>query len=173
MKQYELKAILKEHELWLQSRGKRADLRKADLRKADLRGADLRKADLRGAYLQGAYLQGANLRRAHLQDAHLQGAFLTSAYLQGANLTSAYLQGANLTAAHLQGAKFATNFKKVGWFKRASFFENQIPWVYLHPKFSECESTLKWVKTKSKQVAGSSEQAILYASGGGAAVASR
>ena len=138
MKQYELKAILKEHELWLQSRGKRADLR---------------KADLRGAYLQGAYLQDA-----HLQDAYLQGA---------------YLQGANLTAAHLQGAKFATNFKKVGWFKRASFFENQIPWVYLHPKFSECESTLKWVKTKSKQVAGSSEQAILYASGGGAAVASR
>ena len=71
----ELKQILAEHKLWLNSEGgkraylqgadlRRADLRGADLRGADLQGADLQRADLQGAYLQGAYLRGADLRDA-------------------------------------------------------------------------------------------------------------
>ena len=80
----------------------------------------------------------ANLRGAHLERANLQGAILLDANLQGANL-----QGANL-----QGAKFTTNFKKVDWFNYATFSEDQIPWVVLHPKYPVWVGTLKWVKAK-------------------------
>ena len=33
--------------------------------------------------------------------------------------------------------------------KKAGFSEDQIAWVYLHPKFGEWESTLKWVKVEA------------------------
>jgi hypothetical protein len=89
MKQSELKDILDQHRLWLESGQKQG-------KRANLRGANLRGAILRGAYLQGA--------------------------------------------------KFTTNFKKVGWFDRATFSEDQIPWACLHPKFGRWESTLKWVR---------------------------
>ncbi|MBI0431661.1 pentapeptide repeat-containing protein [Pectobacterium parmentieri] len=50
----ELKKILDEHKVWIESfreNGSRADLCGADLRGADLRGANLRDANLRGANL--------------------------------------------------------------------------------------------------------------------------
>ena len=53
---------------------------------------------------------------------------------------------ANLQSADLRGATFTTNFKKVEWFEEATFSEDQIAWVCLHPKFHECAGTLKWVK---------------------------
>ncbi|WP_168163221.1 pentapeptide repeat-containing protein, partial [Neisseria sp. HMSC063B05] len=52
-----LSAILKEHQLWIDSNGEngeRADLSNKNLIRADLRGAGLRRADLRGADLRGA-----------------------------------------------------------------------------------------------------------------------
>ena len=67
MKSEELKKILAQHVLWLNSnRGEMANLREADLREADLRRAILQGADLRRAILQGADLRGADLRGADL-----------------------------------------------------------------------------------------------------------
>ena len=119
MKQSELKDILDQHRLWLESGQKQG-------KRANLRGANLRDANLRDANLDGANLVGANLLDANLRDANLRDA--------------------NLRDAYLQGAKFTTNFKKVGWFDRATFSEDQIPWACLHPKFGRWESTLKWVR---------------------------
>ena len=112
-----LSAILKEHQLWLDSNGgngKKADLSNknligADLREAYLRGANLIGANLRSAYLIGAnlrsaYLIGANLIEANLIGADLEGANLRGANLRGANLEGAYLERANLIGADLEGA---------------------------------------------------------------------
>ena len=102
MKQSELKAILEDHKLWLESHGKQG-------KHANLQDADLVGANLRGAHLRGADLMGANL----------------------------------------PGAKFTTNFKKVHWFEHATFSEDQIPWVALHPRYPKWADTLKWVKVKA------------------------
>ncbi|WGO84497.1 pentapeptide repeat-containing protein [Arsenophonus apicola] len=80
----ELRKILDEHKVWVDSMGKNG-------RKANLSGANLIRADLRGADLQGANLQGANLWGANLIRADLQGADLQGADLQGANLWRADL----------------------------------------------------------------------------------
>ena len=102
MKPSELKAILDQHRLWVESgykQGKRANLRSANLRGANLRSADLEGADLRGA--------------------------------------------------DLQGTTFDLNFKQVAWFENATFSEDQIAWVCLHPKYPEWADTLKWVKVET------------------------
>ncbi|MDR5615298.1 pentapeptide repeat-containing protein, partial [Arsenophonus sp.] len=67
----ELRKILDEHKVWVESLGEdgsKADLCRANLREADLRGADLYGADLRGANLYGANLRGANLYGANLPE---------------------------------------------------------------------------------------------------------
>ena len=133
-----LKEILADHKVWVASdkqNGKRAnlngeDLYNADLRGADLRGADLRNAVLYGANLSGAYLYGANLSGANLNGAHLNGAFLNGAFLYSANLT---------------GAHFELEFKSVKYFQNAIFSESAIPWVILHPRWSECADSVKFV----------------------------
>ena len=117
----ELKAILAQHKLWIESGRKKG-----------------KHANLRGAYLRGANLEGANLQSANLRDAYLEGAYLEGAYLEGA-----YLEGANL-----EGATFDLNFKKVAYFQNATFSEDQIAWVCLHPKYHEWADTLKWVKAE-------------------------
>ena len=122
MKPSELKAILENHRLWLESDGEQG--KRANLQGADLDGANLRSAVLDSANLYGANLQGANL--------------------QGANLWGARLQGANL-----RGATFDLNFKQVGYFARATFSEDQIAWVCLHPRYPEWADTLKWVKVET------------------------
>ncbi|HGJ5868468.1 pentapeptide repeat-containing protein [Arsenophonus nasoniae] len=65
----ELRKILDEHKVWVDSMGKNG-------RKANLSGANLIRADLQGANLQGADLWGADLQGADLQGANLQGADL-------------------------------------------------------------------------------------------------
>ena len=132
MNQSELKAILRDHKLWLESFG-------SEGYRANLVNANLVNANLVNAHLRGANLRGADLRCADLEDANLVGA-----NLDGANLRGAYLTGANL-----RDAKFTTNFKKVGWFDKATFSEDQIPWVVLHPKYPQWAHTLKWVKAKA------------------------
>jgi len=136
MKQSELKAILEDHILWLGSDGKQG--KRASLQGANLHGADLRYANLRGANLEGVNLYDANLQDADLEDVNLHGA----------DLRYANLQGASLQYASLEGAKFATNFKKVGWFEYATFSEDQIPWVVLHPRYPRWADAIKWVKAK-------------------------
>ena len=74
-----LSAILKEHQLWINSNGEngeRADLSNKSLIGADLEGANLREANLRGANLREASLIGANLLDANLIEADLEGADL-------------------------------------------------------------------------------------------------
>ncbi|WP_339053686.1 pentapeptide repeat-containing protein [Arsenophonus endosymbiont of Crataerina pallida] len=90
----ELRKILDEHKVWVESLGE--DGSKADLCRANLREADLRGADLYGANLYGADLRGADLRGANLYGANLYGADLRGANLYGANLYGANLYGANL-----------------------------------------------------------------------------
>ena len=128
MKPSELEAIICDHRLWCESRGEQGW-------RANLQGANLRDASLQGANLQGANLWDADLWDANLMDANLAGA---------------NLQGANLQGANLAGAKFTTNFKKVGLFFDATFSEDQIPWIVLHPKYPEWADTLKWVKVTAE-----------------------
>lgn len=128
MKRSQLKAILQDHCLWLESDRKQG-----------------KRANLWGANLEGANLEGADLRDANLESANLEGANLRDVNLRGADL-----EGANLWSANLQGAKFTTNFKKVALFGRASFSEDQIPWVVLHPKYPKWADDIKWVKAKAE-----------------------
>jgi hypothetical protein len=107
MEASELKEILDQHRLWIETtgaQGKRAILRGANLKGANLNGAYLYVANLAGAYLWDANLKDANLIGANLIDAILTGANLTGAYLQGANLRGADLEGAILRGANLKGA---------------------------------------------------------------------
>ena len=107
----ELKTILEQHKLWLDSNekeGKRADLYCVDLTGACLYGANLTRANLYGANLRradltGVDLTGANLYGSDLRLADLTGANLTGADLTGADLTGANLSGANLTDTDLIG----------------------------------------------------------------------
>ena len=122
MKASELKEILEQHKLWIDTnrvQGNGADLEDADLdgeslenaylSGANLSGANLTQADLGGANLYGANLYGAILTRADLTGADLYGADLTGADLYGAdlygaNLTGASLRGTDLQDANLKGA---------------------------------------------------------------------
>ena len=116
MDKYDLKKVLKLHELWLadDESGKCANLRGIDLSGADLRDAklnyvNLQRADLSDANLMGANLRSANLMRANLRGANLRGATLTYVNLQyadlsGADLRGADLRGTNLSSSNLSGA---------------------------------------------------------------------
>ena len=154
-----LSAILKEHQLWLDSRGENgeradlsnkslklanlegADLRKADLRRVNLEGADLLIADLAGANLEGANLAGANLaganfHRANLAETNLEGAYLRETNLAGANLADAYLED-----AYLEGVNLNTQLR---W--NSGLFTDK-----LQRKLQSSESTIQELEEKLKQ----------------------
>ena len=84
MEASELKEILEQHKLWLETNGVQGE--RADLTRAYLRGANLEGADLRYANLTGADLRYVNLYYANLTDANLTGADL-----RYANLTNTIL----------------------------------------------------------------------------------
>ena len=96
MEASELKEILEQHKLWLETNGMQGIL-------AYLYGANLKDANLKNADLNGASLYAANLTGANLKGANLKGANLKDAILWGANLTGANLRGANLRGANLRG----------------------------------------------------------------------
>jgi uncharacterized protein YjbI with pentapeptide repeats len=103
----ELKIILEQHKLWLDSdgeKGKRADLSSAILTCVDLSGADLRLANLRHTNLSDADLTHANLSGADLTGANLFGADLTGSNLSRADLFFADLSSVDLFGADLTGA---------------------------------------------------------------------
>jgi len=105
----EMRAILADHERWIDSsekEGGRADLSLTDLRPhaALLRTSCLSRADLFRADLTDANLADANLTRANLADADLSRANLTDADLSRANLSRANLTDADLTRANLTRA---------------------------------------------------------------------
>ena len=139
-----LSAILKEHLLWLDSRGKngeRADLSNKNLRGSDLRGADLFRANLRGADLREADLIRADLRGADLRGADLFRANLFRADLEGADLEGANLEGANLVGANLVGANL--NLRFMG---SSGLFTNN-----LQRKLQSSEATIQELEEKLKQ----------------------
>ena len=79
MEQSELKEILDQHQLWIESAGKlgtRAYLGSADLDSANLTDANLTDANLCGANLCGANLRGTILTGAYLAAANLEGTIL-------------------------------------------------------------------------------------------------
>ena len=135
MKKEELNKILDDHKLWVESigkKGKRAYLKGADLYSADLYNANLYGVNLYGAVLAGANLKGANLYYADLYDANLLGA----------NLLGANLEGANLEGTDLRGAKFTYEIREARNLKFCAITKDQLPWLALHPDFSEFYSTL-------------------------------
>ena len=144
-----LSAILKEHQLWLDSRGEngeRADLSNKSLKLANLEGADLRKADLRRVNLEGADLliadlAGANLEGANLAGANLEGAYLRETNLAGANLAGANLADAYLEDAYLEGVNLNTQLR---W--NSGLFTDK-----LQRKLQSSESTIQELEEKLKQ----------------------
>ena len=169
-----LSAILKEHQLWLDSKGgdgKKADLSNknlkfvnleaADLRRANLEAADLRRANLEAADLRRANLEAADLRRANLEAANLVGANLERADLAGAdlagtdlriaNLREAILLGANLEGANLEGADLeGANLKGV---KHTLLRPNsdRLLTDNLQRKLQSSEATIQELEEKLKQ----------------------
>ena len=144
-----LSAILKEHQLWIDSNGEngeRADLSNKNLIRADLRGAGLRRADLRGADLRGANLFRANLRRANLFRANLRGANLRRADLIGANLRRADLIGADLIGADLEGANLEGANLNLQFMGNSGLFTNN-----LQRKLQSSEATIQELEEKLKQ----------------------
>ena len=75
MEASELKEILDQHKLWIETNGVQGQ-------RANLRGANLTRANLYCANLRGANLEHANLYCANLQGADLQGADLTGTILE-------------------------------------------------------------------------------------------
>ena len=134
-----LSAILKEHLLWLDSRGKNGE--RADLSNKNLRGSDLRGADLFRANLRGADLREADLIRADLRGADLRGADLFRANLFRADLEGADLEGANLEGANLVGANL--NLRFMG---SSGLFTNN-----LQRKLQSSEATIQELEEKLKQ----------------------
>ena|ERR1051326_4244756 len=104
----ELKPILEQHQLWLDSggkQGKRANLSNADLSNANLSNANLSNANLSNANLFRASLYNANLSNANLSYADLFYTNLFYANLSNANLSNANLSYADLSYADLYNIK--------------------------------------------------------------------
>ena len=115
MKQEEINKFLDDHKLWLESKGEKGKC----------------------AYLRGAYLRDTNL-----QNANLEGASLVGADLSGANLEGANLKLSRVLKTNLRGAKFTIEIRDVADFSCCEITKDQLPWLALHPKFSEFYPTL-------------------------------
>ena len=137
----QLDQILADHRLWLDSNrksGKRANLSRVNLRWAKLFGAQLREANLRWTDLREAQLQGVNL-----QGADLSGAALPGANLYGANMFDADLNGAYLREVNLRGATLPLSIRDCLSFYRAKFSPDALPWLILHPQWSEWKDSVQ------------------------------
>ena len=100
----ELKSILDQHRLWVETKGKQGVC--ANLECANLRGANLSGANLHHAKLEGANLEGANLVDANLKDANLIGA-----NLRGADLTGTILDPSRIN--NPAGSSFSQELQKL------------------------------------------------------------
>ena len=95
------------------------------------------------AKTEGAEGEQVDLQGADLTDADLQDANLLYANLQSANLSGANLRYANLRDANLQGTKFDTNIRDCWSFVGAKFTPDALPWLILHPKWSEFKNDVQ------------------------------
>ena len=113
----EIKEKIKQHELWLKSKGKDGecadfsgyDLSQKVLENANLTGADFSKTNMNLTCLSSAVLKNANLEDSHLPYTDLTGCDLTCESLIGAYFESAVLKNANCSYADFTGADFAIN----------------------------------------------------------------
>ena len=149
-----LSAILKEHQLWLDSRGKngeRADLSNKSLQFANLAEANLARANLARANLRRANLRRANLHRADLHGADLEGVDLRRANLSAANLMRANLEGADLEGVYFRNAKLeGVNLERA---KNTLFRINsdRLFTDNLQRKFQSSDTTIQDLEEKLKQ----------------------
>ena len=123
--QAELDRILQQHSLWLQTDGDQGAC--AQLSHANLTGVDLSCANLHDAWLSGARLVGADLT--------------------GANLSGAYLYRADLSQAQI-GAD--TRLHQCLDFRHLTCSPNALPWLILHPGWSDWKSTVVVVEDNPK-----------------------
>jgi hypothetical protein len=135
-----LEEMLNEHERWLLSDGKEGHQLK--LPGEDLSGMDFSGMNLSGANFSSAGLGWANFRGANLFDANLYCANLTGADLFEANLTGAQISGANFT-----DAKLPPSIRHCWNIHHATFPADALPWLILHPKWSDCKDTVRIVNT--------------------------
>ena len=139
--QKKLNQILQQHQLWLDSNCVKGE-------RANLQGAKLNDADLRYANLRGANLQSANLCAANLQHANFRGADLRKAYFWDADLRHIDLRDANLRdtdfeSTDLRFAQFGANIRDCLSFKFALITSDVLPWLILHPEWSEWKRTVR------------------------------
>ena len=80
MKPQDLKIILDNHKLWIESKQKQG--KQANLERAYLQGANLEDANLYLANLRGANLKGANLKDANLEGARMWWAKIDKTNIQ-------------------------------------------------------------------------------------------
>lgn len=114
-----LKAIIKNHEEWLQNcgKGKRAKFRNLGISQECLSNTNLSKAIFTKANASwtdfiACKLQDADFTECNLTWANLMGADLTNANFTGAKLNYANFRGCNLTNANFTGCDFyLTNFE--------------------------------------------------------------
>lgn len=104
-----IKKIIKQHCLWLDTRGKRgscANLSGRDLRGLDFSGVNLSYANLEEANCEGTNWAGADLEEATLDGSSFRCANLSSANLCGASARNTYFFGADMSFANLNRANF-------------------------------------------------------------------
>ena len=131
MNKEELKRILEQHKIWLESDGEEGE-------RANLEGVNLKGANLEGVNLKGANLYRGNLYRGNLYFTNLGGADM-----EGAILEDAILEGAALKGAFLKGTKFTVEIRKCSYFGYATVNKEQLPWLALNPRFAEFMPTLQ------------------------------
>lgn len=88
----------------INSKFKKANLKKANFKGAILRSANLRYAELKNANLSYSNLNNANLEYANLVSSNLENAILQNANLHFADIRGAILKNAKLIGANLEGA---------------------------------------------------------------------
>ena len=140
MKQEQLNKILDDHKLWIESKGEKG--KQANLSRSKLNFLNFSGADLQYVIMRNSSLYGANLKDVNLKKANLSGAYLSCAVLYGANLEGANLEKADMTGANLRGAKFTIEIREAKNLKLCEITKEQLPWLSLHPDFSEFYPTL-------------------------------
>ncbi len=97
MKPEKLNDVIKKHEIWLKSDGRKGV-------QANFEGMDLQQALFDGKTLDNAIFKGTNLTRAKFVNCSLQGVDFSDSDLSYADCGEAHFVHANLSGANLSGA---------------------------------------------------------------------
>lgn len=122
----QLDIILGAHELWLRTDGRQGC-------RADLQGARVVYTSLQNCNLMGADLMGADLSHTDMSGGVFRGADFTDA-----DMSMAYLGYADFTHA-----KLPISIRSCSSFRYAQFSADALPWLVLHPYWSEMKHTVQ------------------------------